>query len=175
MLINRLAQRRLQKAAACSDSFACSTISLRGRLLADYCATLDHSRRAPAPCDPPAPCDGRTAPHAWPSTHQPCQQHCMATRSMRLGARVRVGRACDAPRTSLPRRQACASACCTTPAGTSYVPAAYRRTRGRRGPRQRHATAMLGAFYQPTLPQELWSPGSWRSRHSAQRTHGRRL
>ena len=32
-----------------------------------------------------------------------------------------VGRACDAPRTSLPRRQACASACCTTPTRTSYA------------------------------------------------------
>ena len=89
-------------------------------LRADYCATLDRSRRAPAHThDPPAPCDGRTAPHAWPSTHQPCQQHCMATRSMRLGARVWVGRACDAPRTSLPRRRASASACRTTPARAS--------------------------------------------------------
>ena len=50
-------------------------------LRADYCATLDRSRRAPARTrDPPAPCDGPTAPHAWPSTHQPCQQHCMLIR-----------------------------------------------------------------------------------------------
>jgi len=42
----------------------------------------------PRPRDPPAPCAGRPAPHAWPPTQQPRHPHCMVIRSMRLGARV---------------------------------------------------------------------------------------
>ena len=104
---------------------ACSC-RLRHRCAA---ATLPLQARARTR-DPPAPCDGRPAPHAWPSTHQPRHQHCMVSHQELLDRETppQVSQehcmvwvhACGGVgrlrrRTPHPLHRACASACCTTP------------------------------------------------------------
>ena len=83
--------------------------------------------------DSPAPCDGRPAPHAWPSTHQPRHQHCMVSHQELLDRETppQVSQehcmvwvhACGGVgrlrRTPHPLHRACAGACCTTPTRTS--------------------------------------------------------
>jgi len=71
--------------------------------------------RAPATRRRPAT-DGRRRTRGRRRT-----SHASSTAWHEAGCTRAVGRACDAPRTSLPRRQACASACCTTPARKSYA------------------------------------------------------